>query len=1024
MVPEKLQVRNFMCYGEDVPPLPFAGLHVTCLSGQNGAGKSALLDAFTWALWGKARGKSDDDLIRLGHEEMEVSFEFLLDQQLYRVIRRRRRGKRAGVTTLDFQICERDGSWRRLTGDTVTETQDAISRALRIEYDTFINSAFLLQGRADEFTGRKPAERKQVLADILGLSAYEDLERRARDTANTLSKDLDVVQSYIERLRVEVELRPALEQRLAEVRERVAIAEENLSDHEAGIHDLREQAAQLRELSIQRNAVQQTIAQQEQAQQELHERAVELQAEVQLYETTIARQAEIEQGHAQLEATQLDLEEMERRREEAYRLNDEYKRWKSQLDDLRRDLERDLGMASQRLADLDQQLDRRTNAAAEREQLAQQIAESAAWQAELARLRAETERLNEQQTAIMELQIEAQRLHGIINVQRDSLLAAQQEHQRQARPLETQARTLPAIERQLREVRSQLLQFQAMDDELATRRDELALASQRQGELQAEHKAIEAAGKELTEKLNLLEHDEARCPVCESELGAGRLTHIVEQYSQQRVELREQISTIRRESRANDDLIAEQRTAITQLEATLAGRAQADALQATLLLQQSQASAAAEQLDDVTRTLATLEAQLTQRRYAQVEQRQLAEIEAQLDALGELETTKRALAELRAATAAAERQLERTREIQQRVARIDAELAALSEIEAQRPAVQARYHEIEVRLQSEDYGAAEREAMAAVLAAGQELGYRKEDYAALRELLETLKPWAREAIELERALASVELRREQLAVIHERSARLDADLALARQQIAEFQLQLRSQPQIELELRSAELRSQQLRQQLALAQSEHGSAEAELRRSDQQTELLSKEQARAKKLGDERGVYEELAQAFGKKGIQAMLIETAIPELEQEANELLGRMTDNQFHLAFETQRDTKKGDSTIETLDIRISDSLGTRDYQMYSGGEAFRVNFAIRIALSKLLARRAGASLKTLVIDEGFGTQDGTGRDRIVEAINSIEPDFERILVITHIQELKEMFQSQIEITKTLDGSTWAIV
>ena len=45
---------------------------------------------------------------------------------------------------------------------------------------------------------------------------------------------------------------------------------------------------------------------------------------------------------------------------------------------------------------------------------------------------------------------------------------------------------------------------------------------------------------------------------------------------------------------------------------------------------------------------------------------------------------------------------------------------------------------------------------------------------------------------------------------------------------------------------------------------------------------------------------------------------------------------------------------NAIETLDIVISDDQGARGYEMYSGGEAFRVNFAVRIALSKLLARR----------------------------------------------------------------------
>jgi DNA repair exonuclease SbcCD ATPase subunit len=88
-------------------------------------------------------------------------------------------------------------------------------------------------------------------------------------------------------------------------------------------------------------------------------------------------------------------------------------------------------------------------------------------------------------------------------------------------------------------------------------------------------------------------------------------------------------------------------------------------------------------------------------------------------------------------------------------------------------------------------------------------------------------------------------------------------------------------------------------------------------------------------------------------------------------------------------------------------------------SGGEQFRVNFALRVALSKLLARRAGAQLQTLVIDEGFGALDASGRERLVEAINAVQPDFERILVITHLDELKDAFPARIDVTKTESGS-----
>jgi exonuclease SbcC len=175
---------------------------------------------------------------------------------------------------------------------------------------------------------------------------------------------------------------------------------------------------------------------------------------------------------------------------------------------------------------------------------------------------------------------------------------------------------------------------------------------------------------------------------------------------------------------------------------------------------------------------------------------------------------------------------------------------------------------------------------------------------------------------------------------------------------------------------------------------------------------------RKAELQEKEGVYEQLKIAFGSKGVPAMIIEAAIPELEDAANRLLSRMTNNRMHLRFDTQREKKTG-GVMETLDILISDELGTRDYSLYSGGEAFRVDFAIRIALSQMLARRAGAQLRTLFIDEGFGTQDAVGRERLVEAINSIQDDFDLILVITHIDELRDAFPALIEVTKTPKGS-----
>ena len=169
--------------------------------------------------------------------------------------------------------------------------------------------------------------------------------------------------------------------------------------------------------------------------------------------------------------------------------------------------------------------------------------------------------------------------------------------------------------------------------------------------------------------------------------------------------------------------------------------------------------------------------------------------------------------------------------------------------------------------------------------------------------------------------------------------------------------------------------------------------------------------------------YGVLVDAFGRGGIQALLIEAALPELEAQANDLLARLTDHRMTLSLETQRQNRRGDVS-ETLEIRIADELGTRSYELFSGGEAFRIDFALRVALAKLLASRAGAPLRTLFIDEGFGTQDPSGRERLVEAIQIIQDEFDLILVVTHIEEMKEAFPVRIDVSKDDTGSSLQVV
>ncbi len=206
MIPLSLRLTQFLSYRQAV--LDFRGLHTACVCGANGAGKSSLLEAMTWVLWGQSRAALEDDVIHLGADEVRVDFVFVSQGQLYRVLRRRHRKQ---STVLEFQVGRRTGplaellqsskveaegaamaaahwadlpleevEFRTLTAKGVRATQQRIVETLKLDYETFVNSAYLRQGRADEFMLKRPSERKQVLASLMKLDQYDSLAEKAR----------------------------------------------------------------------------------------------------------------------------------------------------------------------------------------------------------------------------------------------------------------------------------------------------------------------------------------------------------------------------------------------------------------------------------------------------------------------------------------------------------------------------------------------------------------------------------------------------------------------------------------------------------------------------------------------------------------------------------------------------------------------------------------------------------------------------------------------------------------------------
>jgi exonuclease SbcC len=326
--------------------------------------------------------------------------------------------------------------------------------------------------------------------------------------------------------------------------------------------------------------------------------------------------------------------------------------------------------------------------------------------------------------------------------------------------------------------------------------------------------------------------------------------------------------------------------------------------------------------------------------------------------------------------------------------------------------------EAERTLHDKAFAHEERNELTALESAIAALEYDVEAHQQVRSQVSELRKFDAARHALAEAQANLPGVSEALQTARQMLTERQVDIEDTSKRMDELKQDLESLPSLTTTLSTAVANSERLEGELRQSEIERGILESNIIRCEELEKQISTLEQEHKKLARDKSIYDELTVAFGKNGIQALVIESAIPQLQDDANEILGRVTENRMHLRLELD------ESTSEQLEIRIADELGTRDYLTFSGGEAFRINFALRIALSRLLARRSGAPLPVLFIDEGFGSQDRSGQERLTEAIQSIQDEFEKIIVITHIDQMKEAFPVRIEVSKDERGSTFSIV
>jgi DNA repair protein SbcC/Rad50 len=1015
MIPVSLTLNNFLSYGEDAPTLDFTAFQIACITGRNGHGKSALFDAITWALWGEARKassdrKPDEGLLRLGATDLRVEFVFDLESQRFRVTRAYRKTARSGSSSLELQVLDPETDrYRSLSeSSSIRKTQTRIDKLIRISYDTFVNSAFILQGRVDEFTRRSPSDRKAILSDILELSRYDALAARARDHARQSESTATRVRDTLTRIDEAAEKCHALKEQLTEARSTLEQAEKASEVIERDLEACNSRIARAEADRAQRTALIVELDGQRLLKEELGS------------EITAAAQAAAD-NQTILDSSERVKADVERltdlRKEDSELRAKQTARQALQLEQAR--IEAEVAAARAKVETRQQHWQ---SVVTELEELVKEAAKAMEQKPKVDGALRELAELRKQESAVIALrdqrdkvEVRRREVETEFNKQRSEIQIQIESGQTRRRELQALLDRRTALERTFNDARQHLETFGALNGEMERVKREGTEAQQTEDRLLERIEGLGQRRQQLVAQTTQLENpDNPDCPLCGTELDETHRDEVLEQFGKDASELAWQHETATRDLSTAKERRDTCRAAYQKLRDQVHPLADAPRQHAQAEAELAQVSTVSEDLETLVGKLQNLEDEAKQFETSSPQAIELKQLRTEIETLAR-ETGRHEEVRSRIETLS-------SAEIEK--ARLDELQARVDDATNQLPEAKEKHLTATQWIEEERYAPDLQEKTKTILAEVEDLGYDERKHTGILTDIEALKDAEERLSALRNAERDLAIAQARVEATKTRGIEIDARLASTEEALAKYAdldkdcvlLDEQKQSLVERQNVQRSTRDTALKLVAALERDEEACLDLISQRPDTVKDLMAQEK--------DTQLYRELVKAFGRDGIQALLIDQAIPELQDEANRILSRLTANGTQITLESLGELKGG-GTKETLDIRISDELGERRYELYSGGEAFRVDFAIRIALSKLLANRSGTPLQTLVIDEGFGTQDEQGLAHLIEAIQTISDEFEKVLVITHVEAIKNAFPVRVEVVKHPEsGSTFSVV
>jgi DNA repair protein SbcC/Rad50 len=1031
MIPVRVYVENFMSYRQG-QELLFDSAPLWVLAGENGAGKSTIFDAMTFALYGSCRGVTQEKLINHYEDRFVIEFEFLIRSKKYNI---RRTVSKKGSTTRQISEIFPDGRVKPISNtDKDKEFRDWIEYHIGLDEKAFTSCVLLSQGQSEKLLNANKDDRKEVLEKIIDISAYKQLHERADD----LRKDHD---RDFRRLTEQLKNIPLV------TSEELQTTQEQLNQAKYNYQIIQEQVEKLNQLI-------QQAKQWEQLQQQIKEQQVKKQTLQQLIE----RSEEITTNFNHLEELKLVIPKIQNIITDKQRLANT----EQEINNIEQNIQQvrdNLTQAETEQKESQEKGDHLQKSIEDLQTNLQQVTNSLS---EIVPLITKLEQYKKIKTNLEDYQSKIERIeHDYPSLEPE--VSKQENHYQQLTEIKNTLSWLKDIFESRLSLNNTIQQQYSAEEKLRSLDSQLTKNQQQEEQISIDVQKLEQAERDLYNKLNLKQDNYKRvqkqlqsfeqaatkptCELCGQEITPEHAQQEKQRLNQNLADIEVSLNNLQQQHLTAKEKLSENRTKLESIENKIQGIEQ-DINDNRNLQQQTQKDIQRllQQLnrnwDNLLlsdRTKISPDKPNNESEWLETQYPNNIDLEQLTQQVNTIQTQKQNLDNLK-------KQLEQWKQLNNQCQTYSKQLeeceANFSIIEAQQAQAQNKELEKSKKQISNDIQSTQKELKEAkenknnidrnvrsysersqqlqIELKGKQTSHSEIKNSLQVKLNELPESWQKENLFNSDRLQELEQELNRLREYENLAQQLSNAQQLlehSTQQIQEYQQQIAQLP------KEAHHSSKEITQEIQIAREERKNREEEKSNVERELNKLQNTQkqrdelvSNLKETERNRNLYKTLSDLLGKKGIQLHILRNAEKAIIEIANEILDSLSRGKIRL--ELRGDNEETDKALDLVAYNLATGNQPIAVALTSGSQRFRIAVSLALAIGQYVGNNA-RNIESVIIDEGFGSLDKNGRDDMIQELNELKQRLKRIILVSHQEEFFNEFNNGYKI-KLIDGAS----